>query len=330
MQYNTVICGGTFDRLHEGHKYFLRHIFSVGKRVLIGLTSDTYGEAHKKGHVLSFQERLEELKTFLAEEGLLIRAEIFPIQDVYGKAIDPSVSLDAIVVSETTVSGGKEINRKREEIGLSSLPLVTIPLLSEGDRHISSTEIREGKIGRHGEIYLDEKWTTHLLQLPVPLRKVLHKPFHTLLTGPIPTELVANPDHIVTVGDATTKRLNQEEVGHALSVIDFSVKRESLYHAIEELGFKGTETVIHGANPSGHIAPEMWGILRTAIHESEKKRVVVEVAGEEDLLVIPLILLLPLGWKLFYGQPKEGLVYVPITEEVKKKVYDFLLQFVRK
>ena len=38
-KYSLVICGGTFDRLHEGHKAFLRAAFTAGERVIIGLTS---------------------------------------------------------------------------------------------------------------------------------------------------------------------------------------------------------------------------------------------------------------------------------------------------
>lgn len=328
MEYKTVICGGTFDRLHAGHTYFLREMFSIGERVLIGLTSDTYVHMHKNRNILPFQERLEELKTFLAAEGLLIRAEIFPIQDIYGKAIDPSIALDAIIVSSETRKGGEEINKKRGELGLSILPLVEIPLKKISESTISSTKIREGWIGRDGEVYLDNKWTQKTLALPSQLREILHKPFHTLFTSEIPHALVSSTDNVVTVGDAVTKRFNDGGTNQALSVIDFSIERKSIFHSTKDLGFSGSEKVFHIKNPAGYIRPEVWKSLEDAVNESKKKQTIVVVNGEEDLLVIPLVLLLPLGWKLFYGQPKEGVVYVPITEQTKRKVYDFLLQFV--
>lgn len=331
MQYNTIICGGTFDRLHDGHKHFLRKIFSLGNRVLIGLTSDSYVGGNKKGNIQPFQERLEQLKTFLAKEGLLIRAEVFPIQDVYGKALDESLPIDCIMVTQATQNGAEEINTKRKELGLSELPIHVIPLIKhEGPVALSSTNIREGQVGRQGEIYLDDKWTKHILVLPAKLREVLHQPFHTLMTGPIPRELVADPSRVVTVGDATTKRFNQEEIGQNLSIIDFSVERKSLFHTIKDLGFSGDEEILDSTNAAGQIDPPVWEVLQKAIEESKRNKIVVHVTGEEDLLVIPLVLLLPLGWRIFYGQPKEGVVYVPVTEEVKKKVYDFLVQFVRK
>ena len=37
--YEWVAIGGTFDRLHLGHKTLLRRAFELGKKVLIGLTT---------------------------------------------------------------------------------------------------------------------------------------------------------------------------------------------------------------------------------------------------------------------------------------------------
>ena len=42
MKYKLVVCGGTFDHFHRGHREFLRHILSVSSKVLIGLTTDKY------------------------------------------------------------------------------------------------------------------------------------------------------------------------------------------------------------------------------------------------------------------------------------------------
>jgi len=47
MKYNLVACGGTFDHFHKGHEEFLRYVFSVGKKVIVGVTSDEYIESSK-------------------------------------------------------------------------------------------------------------------------------------------------------------------------------------------------------------------------------------------------------------------------------------------
>ncbi|HEX7042174.1 MAG TPA: pantetheine-phosphate adenylyltransferase [Patescibacteria group bacterium] len=335
MKYNTIICGGTFDRLHAGHKYFLKKIFGLGKRVLIGLTSDSYVVENKNSKILPFQTRLEELKTFLALENLLIRAEIFPIFDVYGRAIDPTLEIDAIAVSEETKSGARKINSKREEMGLKNLPVITIPIKKIQENTLSSTKIREGKTGRNGEIYLNKKWTGHTLSLSDNVREILHKPFGIFLEGDIPENMLQHPENMVTVGDFVTKRFNDMKISQAISVIDFSIERKHIFTTISDLGFEGWEGIFNVKNPPGLITPEIWNVLEVAIN-SEKRRKIIIVEGEEDLVVIPLVLLLPLGWKIFYGQPqienmhKNGLVCIEVDEKVKEKVYDFLLQFVRK
>jgi uncharacterized protein (UPF0218 family) len=67
-------------------------------------------------------------------------------------------------------------------------------------------------------------------------------------------------------------------------------------------------------------------------------RIAVRIEGEEDLLIIPAIISLPLGSIVIYGQPKlvyghppittkEGLVVVPITSSLKSKVDSILKKF---
>jgi uncharacterized protein (UPF0218 family) len=64
---------------------------------------------------------------------------------------------------------------------------------------------------------------------------------------------------------------------------------------------------------------------------------VIEVSGEEDLLVLPVIESAPIGSVVYYGQPPvaawacgpaiEGLVEVTITPEVKRHVTELLSRF---
>jgi len=51
------------------------------------------------------------------------------------------------------------------------------------------------------------------------------------------------------------------------------------------------------------------------------------VDGEEDLAVLPVLLIAPLGFSIFYGQPNEGLVQVQVTEENKEQAYQFVNSF---
>ena len=43
------------------------------------------------------------------------------------------------------------------------------------------------------------------------------------------------------------------------------------------------------------------------------------VKGEEDLLVLPVVLFAPEKSVVIYGQPNEGLVIVKVNEEIRNK-----------
>src|SRR5262249_38911269 len=150
-------------------------------------------------------------------------------------------------------------------------------------------------------------------------REILHKPFGTLIQGDIPKECLTDPQCIVTVGDVTTKQLHLLGVQQKLSVIDFQIERKKTNETLMTMGFTGNENILTIANPAGKILPGIWDNLRNFIsHVSGKENSIVIVKGEEDLLVIPLILMLPLGFTLFYGQPnlqktgESGVVFLQI------------------
>jgi uncharacterized protein (UPF0218 family) len=42
---------------------------------------------------------------------------------------------------------------------------------------------------------------------------------------------------------------------------------------------------------------------------------------------LPVLLIAPLGFNIFYGQPNEGLVRILVTEENKEKVYQLTESF---
>jgi GTP-dependent dephospho-CoA kinase len=50
----------------------------------------------------------------------------------------------------------------------------------------------------------------------------------------------------------------------------------------------------------------------------------IVVSGEEDLLALPLFVMVPNGSVVLYGQPLEGMVIVRIDETVRWKARDLL------
>jgi pantetheine-phosphate adenylyltransferase len=149
----TVAVGGTFDEFHKGHRTLLMKAFEVGERVLIGLCSDKLAESLSKPHVTApYEQRLEELKGFLRERGLLNRAEIMPLNDPFGVTLSEEC-VEALVVSRETEHVGVKINEERKRRGLAPLQLVVIDMVpSENHVSISTTRIRQGQIDREGHL----------------------------------------------------------------------------------------------------------------------------------------------------------------------------------
>jgi len=148
-----VSVGGTFDALHKGHWFLLEEAFKVADKVTIGLTTDEFAwELHKPHHVDCYGKRLEDLERFLAERGLVHRAEIMPLSDPYGPTID-SPDFEGIVVSEETEARAEEINRLRVAKGRRPLLIFCIKMvLAEDGKPISSTRIRRQEVDRYGRL----------------------------------------------------------------------------------------------------------------------------------------------------------------------------------
>jgi len=152
-KFSTVLVGGTFDQFHKGHRALIMKAFKVGKRVMIGLSSDQLARELRKNHnVAIYEERLKDLRAFLRRQKVLERAKIVPLDTPYGITLSTTVA-DALVVSKETEPVGIDINKKRKASGLEPLELVVIDMIPAEDLvPISTTRIRRGEIDREGHL----------------------------------------------------------------------------------------------------------------------------------------------------------------------------------
>lgn len=92
------------------------------------------------------------------------------------------------------------------------------------------------------------------------------------------------------------------------------------------------EETLEFKNPAGSIHQDSWELLRTVVN-SDKRTLINITEGEEDLLVLPLVEVLPLDSTVqhyvFYGQPPitdsqisipQGVVVTEVTRSIQKKV----------
>ncbi|WP_457559203.1 pantetheine-phosphate adenylyltransferase [Candidatus Harpocratesius sp.] len=144
--YNHIGLGGSFDHLHEGHKYLLKTAFKLGKMVHIALTTEELISSKRfKDQFESYSARSTHLKAFITQElGVSKkRFSIIPLQDPLGPAITFK-ELEVHVSSMETYSTAIKINEIRIKNGLTPLILVIIPLIrTSSGKKISSTRIRE-------------------------------------------------------------------------------------------------------------------------------------------------------------------------------------------
>ena len=95
-----IIASGTFDRLHQGHKYFLQEAASRGY-VMIGLCADSM-LTHKvcSEKINTYEKRKDDLIVYLTSKGLTYNKDfiIKKIEDKYGFAIHIK-DINAILVT---------------------------------------------------------------------------------------------------------------------------------------------------------------------------------------------------------------------------------------
>lgn len=346
--FRLIALGGTFDRLHRGHQFFLAQAFKHGRRVLIGLSSDQFAQkkletcqSKFKTKIESYRVRQEKLSRFLKRKKLGERTKIVKIADLYGPTLRRK-DIKALLVTRETLKGGREINRQREKLGFPLLKLIVAPsFLAEDKKRISSLRIRRGEIDRRGMVLSKIK----IVGLPISesLRRELKKPLGVLLKGdpqeshrllPKLKKLInlSQPITMITVGDETTKLLNEAGLFPQLAIIDYKVMRKKKYHRLAQLGFSAEFQ--SSSQPRLSLVRNRPGLLSRTLVKAVKKAIktiwqdarprIIRVLGEEDLAALPAILLAPLDSLVLYGQPEKGIVVVKITEAKKQQIVNLI------
>ncbi|XP_055529944.1 bifunctional coenzyme A synthase [Wyeomyia smithii] len=141
--FKNVVLGGTFDRLHAGHKVLLTQaVLLAEERLVVGVTDDNMIKSKKLWElILPVEQRIKEVRHFLEDIDSTLRYEVVPISDPFGPtANDPN--MDMIVVSSETARGGAKVNELRNSKGLNQLQTHTIELLDDE----STIDDKEDKI----------------------------------------------------------------------------------------------------------------------------------------------------------------------------------------
>lgn len=336
--FKHAVVAGTFDHLHQGHKQLLITALDSAQQISCGLTQPHLTKTKPLASLIqSPTKRRQTLARFLKNHSSW---SIFPLKTPLGPA-PVSQQFDAIITSSATLPNIKRINHLRQQNQLKPLKPIIIDLIKSSDNQpLSSTRIRQGHINRQGFAYHQIFPKNQALRLPSLERHHFRQPFDTLLPGS-PNNLgwsglqakqvltKHSPLLTIAVGDIAVISLLQQNLPLNLAIVDLKTKRQPLFSSLDKLGLHADPHHL-ATNPASTLTPSLITSLRLSLKPSLKPQTIhqtILVKGEEDLAVLPAILLSPLNTAIFYGQPDQGLVYIRVTEEIKAKALNLLKKF---
>ena len=119
------------------------------------------------------------------------------------------------------------------------------------------------------------------------------------------------PVRIIAVGDRVSSNLAKKRIAPHVLIVDNKIMRRS----ISPIEVDADQT-LHVRNPAGTITDEAWQVIKEAL--KQEKRIKIVVDGEEDLLTLVAVLCAPENSVVVYGQPREGAVMIKVTKETKE------------
>ena len=313
FRFQRCLVGGTFDRLHAGHRLLLDAAARAAQHVEIHITSDVMAD-QKSVNMQSFETRRDELLNWVQDHAPK-RVTVHELTDLHGPAPSHRTA-DAIVATPETRAECERINDKRATNDLPPLHIIEVThLLDVEGTVISSSRIRNGLVDVNGHPWCSPEWMDVSLRMHPRAEPELKTPMGVLYEGPESAPEIAmlaaldeiNTDEtiLIAVGDVTVATLLGLDIVPDMGFVDGQTKREALAED-QRVDVHAFTHVLEAVNPAGLLTPS----LRKAIEQASvlEEPVVVVVDGEEDLAPLFVHLHVPLHAVVLYGQPGKGVV----------------------
>jgi pantetheine-phosphate adenylyltransferase len=123
--YRKVAMGGTFDRLHNGHRKLLTlAAASCTHTLVVGITGDVMLQKKKNAdQIAPYDARKQSVDDFLSMAKPHLQLHLCELSDPFGPTVtDPLI--EALVVSSETIPGAYKINELRSQLGYPTLAIL--------------------------------------------------------------------------------------------------------------------------------------------------------------------------------------------------------------
>lgn len=147
-KYHTVAVGGTFDRLHAGHRLLLTAaVWATNTTLRIGVTDDTLLMRKKhKTIIANVHDRgLKAIEYARLVDPSIPNIRTSILHDPAGpSATDPDIN--ALVVSKETADSAETINQSRIKSGINPFTIIVVDVLQGKASKLSSTALRDEEV----------------------------------------------------------------------------------------------------------------------------------------------------------------------------------------
>lgn len=307
-----------FDRLHVGHQVMIDRLSEMPKPVACVTGGELVGlELELAALVQPIGIREKNLRNYLKKTKLDQSIAVRTCTEV-----DDLLAIEGncnFVMYEgpccTEIESGALKTRKKKMRVRDTIEYLK-PVRAHDGGKLASARIRLGEIDREGRRLRGTSEPPR--ELPLTGRKTLKSPKGELFStrdGPPEKRVVqkireTSPSCVIAVGDVTASTILKEGHRPNVIIVDGITKRGPFEEKFT------SERVYTIYNPPAAIYPESWSVIDTAIQDELETLIMVE--GEEDLLGFPAVLLAPDNSAVLYGQPDEGIVWIPVNEENRK------------
>lgn len=161
---------------------------------------------------------------------------------------------------------------------------------------------------------------TVVARLPETERHRFKDPLGPVFTDP-ESLLEAAGTPVISVGDVVTAHFGRVGYDPKVAIVDDRTERAAVDEAVAQ-DRPEAGTVVEVTNPAATITAELVQAIQQGIEGDGTTR--IEVDGEEDLAVLPAVLLAPEGATVVYGQPGEGMVALNVGRDARETCLELL------